>query len=162
MLTARRERRFLRLALAAEIGALVKHFERRWYLEDFEASAKFFQTLPEEKLSNPFTPPKPRFDFFDVYSANVGRVGLMGERAADVVKFYVSAKGLQQAVKLLETIPGNPNMKNPKDVGIFFGDLAMLTRELMTEGKALEANLLNDAESDWDARGVTRLKRLFS
>jgi hypothetical protein len=74
LLIARRERRFLRLALAAEIGALVKHFERRRYLEEFEESAKFFENLREEKLLNPFTPPEVRFDFFDIYSANVGRV----------------------------------------------------------------------------------------
>jgi hypothetical protein len=86
----------------------------------------------------------------------------MGERAADIVKFYVFARGLQQAVKLLETISSNPNMKNPKDVSVVFADLAGLSREMMADGKALEANLLSDAESDWYARGVTKLKRFSS
>jgi len=80
------ERRSLRAALKAEIAGMLAMVERRGHGQLFAEVVEAWRTGDEEAEIFLFGIEE---DFNPVYSANVGRVGLLGrDVAGDVVQFY--------------------------------------------------------------------------
>jgi len=92
-----RQRKGLRAAFGAEIGALLKIAETRRHEENAEAMLAAWRR-GQDFLPVVFGTP----DDDPVFSRNVDKIGLLGSDAAEVVLFYTQLKAVRVNLRFME------------------------------------------------------------
>lgn len=149
--TTTRERRWLLRAFAAEIEGLVSITERRRYLQMLREERKAADRVLEANRETSSVPPERissapiHFSYFDVYEANVSKLGLLGDLAPDVVSFYIRSKSFLEDMRELRRLASGDQPVEAFLLREMTGELGNLLEELQGHGRKLVVQLRDEA-----------------
>jgi hypothetical protein len=138
---AKAEAYSLRAALAGEIMALVHLVEVRDYvlrLNSYRMAVRTGAFVPNFTL-------KADGNYFRIFEANLPKIGLIGDSALDVCRFYTFCMGALEDIKALNEVCWSPLRVTGFDERV--GQLSAFLEYLVTHGKEVSAALLGKGSS---------------